>query len=380
MNRTKIKIFGTSVLAAAAVAAGYFVWRGRDKPPPPPAMVFDGDSRPLKSTRVLATLDDPIEDGMNAVWCASFLAAWKTMEADLAGGPVSLKGSPETFLALNMAADPRPDIPTDCLYAAAGWNRDGIIEKIAIDMAGKFPTKAKPDFPNITPESFIAYAYLEANVKFALPYVQSPFPFVFVDDSRRISELSSFGFKSTDVTAFPGLAGQPSVLFASRTGDGLLKEYIVDLDRTSNPNQVILSVIEPKLTLAEMLADGDRKIAAWENRDDAEEPRPIDSLRVPDMFWRIRHRFEEIEGREFTNAKLMGQRIDIARQDIEFRLNRQGAELKAEAKFYEANISNDYVFNRPFLLITKKRGAKTPYFVMWIANAELLCKWGSAAQ
>ena len=59
---------------------------------------------------------------------------------------------------------------------------------------------------------------------------------------------------------------------------------------------------------------------------------PNDVLLVPDRVWRITHYFAELEGQEFTNATLKGQIIDIAQQDNYFRLDRSGAELKAEAK------------------------------------------------
>jgi hypothetical protein len=33
-----------------------------------------------------------------------------------------------------------------------------------------------------------------------------------------------------------------------------------------------------------------------------------------------------------------------------------------------------FIFDRPFLIVVKKRGAEHPFFVMWVDNAELLCK------
>lgn len=36
--------------------------------------------------------------------------------------------------------------------------------------------------------------------------------------------------------------------------------------------------------------------------------------------------------------------------------------------------STHYVCDRPFLIVVKKRGAKQPFFVMWVDNAELLSK------
>ena len=33
------------------------------------------------------------------------------------------------------------------------------------------------------------------------------------------------------------------------------------------------------------------------------------------------------------------------------------------------------IFDRPFLVLLKRAGAKTPYFAMWVDNPELLVSW-----
>ncbi len=106
-----------------------------------------------------------------------------------------------------------------------------------------------------------------------------------------------------------------------------------------------------------------------------EEIGPNDVLLVPDLFWRITHRFSELEGRAFLNPKLKGQSLDIAQQDILFRLDRSGAELRSESKMYCAPIPTYFVVDRPFLIFMRKRDATEPYFAMWVDNAELLTPW-----
>ena len=64
--------------------------------------------------------------------------------------------------------------------------------------------------------------------------------------------------------------------------------------------------------------------------------------------------------------------MDIAQQDILFRLNRSGAELKSEMRMYTLGGPTYYLFDRPFLVCLRKREAEHPYFVMWVDNAELL--------
>lgn len=336
--------------------------------------LFNADSQELKATKVVATLDAPIQKGTNAVWCASFLSAWKTLEADVAGEPLALQGAPGVALALNKAADPRPHIPEESLYVAAGWNDKGIVGQIASGLARKFPNKPPPVFPGIQPDSFVAYAYLEANVKFAVPYFQSRKPLVFTDGAGGKTELSSFGIRPEDDYAYGQLRQQPRILFSARDEQYRLAECVVDLDGASQPNQIVLALVEPGATLAETLTAVEDKIASAV-KEELRGLGPNDVLLVPDTVWCISHRFTELEGRTFTNGKLKGQRIDVAQQDIQFRLDRSGAELKSEAKSYCKPMPTYYVFNRPFLLYMKKRGAPAPYFVMWVDNAELLGKW-----
>ena len=65
-----------------------------------------GSSTELKETQIVPTLETPLVKGKNAIWCASFLAAWKALEGDSIPQKV-------------------PDIPEGALYTAAGVVGDG---------------------------------------------------------------------------------------------------------------------------------------------------------------------------------------------------------------------------------------------------------------
>lgn len=372
----KEMIIAGTIAMVAATACGFFIFYCIGAMSAPEGkLVFAGDSSELQSTEVVATLDAPIPANKNAIWCASFLAAWKALESDLAKEPVALQGSPAVAEALNKAADPRPHIPEESLYVAAGWNQEGITDQIIGDLAEKFPDKEPPTFPRIEPNSFVAYGYIEANAKFSLPYLQNREPLVFTDSMGGKTKLHSFGIRSEDSDTYFKLREQPAILFAARDKEYRLTECVVDLDRTSQPNQIVLGLIEPKPTLAEMLENVEGMIERSKHKEH-NALSSNDVLLVPNMKWRIGHHFGELEGQQFTNANLQGKRIDVAQQDIQFRLDRNGAELKSEAKiYYESCPPLSLIFDRPFLLYMKKRGAEMPYFVMWVENAELLNKW-----
>ncbi len=362
------------VLAAAAAASGIIWWQytaPSPKPLTPPA--FEGDSKDLKETVVVPTLDAPIPAGQNVIWCASFVSAWKKIESDITSAPLVLEGNPPIADSLNKAPDPRPDIPPSSLYVAAGWNQKGILQTIESDLQKQFPGKTPPTFPGIAPEAFVAYSYLEAKIAFGLPYFQNDRPLAFTDRAGRETEVSSFGIRQQDRS----IRQQPRVLYMARKEKHSQPiEWIVDLDRSSQPHQVILALVEPKPTLGETVADSEKKIADYPpdtRRDGSLESN--DTLLVPDIVWNIAHRFTELEGRAFLNVQLKKQPIEVAKQDIAFGLNRNGVELRSEARFGPKSAPTDYVFNRPFLLYMKMRGATQPYFAMWVENAELLAKW-----
>mgnify|MGYP001005616694 CR=1 FL=1 len=378
----KKRIIGIIVLIVVILSLFcFYVYK-----PPASTKTFEGQLSELKHTCIVPTLDTPLEEGMNTIWCSSFQAAWKTLEQDVAKGDVVLEGSPEMAALLNKAADPRPDVPEGCLYSAAGWVKDGITEKIVFDLKQFFPMKKSPDFGLVDANSIVAYSYIEANVKFALPYYQNRWPLVFTDSKGKKTYIKSFGIKKHRNYT---LRRQPRILFQGENIKDVPFEFAVDLCAKSSPSQIIIACIHKEKTLSDVLESIAEKESKnneelkefYGNDEDVSKISGIsenDILLVPDLFWKIDHSFLELCGRNFLNDELSGMHIDVAKQDILFHLDRNGAELKSEAIIYSLGdtIHNyNYMVDRPFLICMKKRGASMPYFVMWVDNAELLSSW-----
>jgi hypothetical protein len=93
------------------------------------------------------------------------------------------------------------------------------------------------------------------------------------------------------------------------------------------------------------------------------------------MAWRVEHRFAELEGRRVTGGTLDGLHVGRAYQVVQLRLDKSGADLASEAGVQMKGGPRMFVFDGPFLVCLKRRGASTPYFVMWVDNAELLDQW-----
>lgn len=323
--------------------------------------------------RIFPTLDSaPIEKGQYTVWCASLQAAWKELETAVAREPMRFENPHPTSETLNRAADPREQIPEDNLYVAAGRGREGITERIHREMAQRFPDK-KPGFYGPAPDGFVTYCYLEAEIKFKEVYHRERRPMTFRNRVSQDTEVRCFGIPEDDESVTYELRQQPAVLFAEQSPEGNMVEFAIDLDRHSNPSQIVAACVSPKTTLAETIEYVNHRQEAEAPGDEAMALQHEDVLLIPMMEWKLEKVFTELAGQVFTNGTMAGESLDRVRQDIEFKLDETGAVLKSEAVAeWGVSKSRRFIFDRPFLLCMRMRGATEPYFAMWVGNAGLL--------
>lgn len=333
--------------------------------------VFDGPSNRLVHTIIVPTLDTPIPDGKNVIWCGSFQLAWNELKSKVAGEPIRLKGAQEVADRLNSSSFAATELADGSYYAAAGFVRDRIVERITNDMRGRFPSVNVPDFGfgNIA----VAYAYLEATVSFQLPYYEADLDFRGVKGG--ISKVKGFGIRQQEANAAQSLRSQIDVLFAG-IGEGPI-EFGLDLDKSSTPNQIVVARIPRRGTLAETIAELQQRI----NQEVAKPSGYArfglgDMLLVPAMHWKIEHDFAEMTGQDkiLQNQAFKGAYLDKAQQTIRFKLDKSGADLKAEAHINAKSGSRFFYLDEPYLIVMKKRGAKEPFFAMWVDNPELMVK------
>lgn len=345
------------------------------------APALDVNSTNLLRTRVVATLDAPLQPGTNLIWCASFQLAWKEFATALKEKQPVVEGAEALCGQLNATPDPRPFLPNASYYAAAGNVADGIVTHIQQKMRQKFPSAPVPDFGLLGHDDLVAYGYLEAGVRFAIPYFDSKQHVDFTDSTGAKVPIKTFGIRKQDDYAYYSLRHQAEVLFGKDHGfPGGSSEFAVDVCKESPEIQIVVASVEPAGTLAGTLLKIDQLTMArprdkTAHHDYYHDFGPNDTLLIPEMNWRILHHFAELEGHLLANSSRQGQPMVMAVQGITLRLDRGGASLSSEARILVAPISTPFEFTKPFLVILKKRGAEQPFFVAWIDNAELLRRW-----
>lgn len=342
------------------------------------APTFADSSELLGQTVIVPTLDSPCPPGKNVIWCSSFQLAWNEVRDKVTGAPLEVPEAPELAARLNTARRSASDIDPRSVYVAGGWTKDGIIRKIEKDMAARFPSHGPPDFSGrLHPrEGILAYSYLTARVPFKFPFRQVDEGLAFTDSQGIKTQVAGFGLWRAYLQRYKNLRDQVEVLYTQRDEDHFeeLTECALDLCRHSTPYQVVVARVQPEGSLAETLEYVRTRISDFKKQPYYREERGFggnDELRIPEMFWRIDHRFEELIGKIVANANPPMPVIE-AFQTIEFRLDRSGAVLESEAELVIAAAPRYFVFDRPFLVYMQKRGAEHPFFVMWVDNAELL--------
>jgi hypothetical protein len=326
---------------------------------------FSGDSTAAKQTLVVPTLDTPAPKGKNVIWCATFQVCWDQMVQ--VAGKTDLPGSKDVIRRLNAARIDPAIMPKDRYYAAAGYVKGGIVAKIKSEMAARFP-QAKPNLPPVGPGQpweWLAYAYLNDAVKFQTAYFDQERGGDFTDSSGTKTHVTGFGLydKSREADVNTTLGRQIDVLYSEKDKNSP-REFVLDLDRNSKPSQLILACLEPKESLAATWQEVQRKITEWKPSQEEKAFGDHDRLAVPNLNYKIQHSFKELEIPGLTKTL----------QTIEFRLDRSGAAVASDADYAVAAIGRVFQFTRPFLIALRQRGSAEPYFVMWVDNAELLCK------
>ena len=354
------------------------------------------DSIDLKQTLIIPTLDCPLPKYQNVIWCSTFQIAWDKLKQDVIGEPVEVLGAEKLADSLNGAKFSTKNIEDESYFATAGLLKDGIIEQIQEEMTQRFPSEPAPVFDGIDElplETIIAYSYLNADIGFEYPFYCNTYELDFQDSNGTVSEVTSFCSRS-DADSADLVRQQVDVLYYKQGDQTRETEFAVDLCIHTNPYQVVLACVPQQKNLDMTVAFVEQKISEFKKDPDYEQmrklrpatvggrsggERPADTLIVPEVLYKLTHHFAELEGKAISNQPWLDQVYFIGKaiQTTDFTLGRTRFILNTDEQIVVPPLGQPelrcFHFNRPFLIYIKKRGpAASPFFVMWVDNAELM--------
>ena len=320
----------------------------------------------LGSTIVTPHLEQKIEEGKNVLWCTTYQLAWNEL-CDLVGGPVKVKSPSKMVDILNKRKTTKKDLDEKDYVAMAGQG-DACIDEIRRELKGKFKGQASPELSEKhtqTYRNWIIYAYL---------FKHLPFEHIF---SRYYNKLDFQG-KLVDYFGVPAyrsserlekVAEQVIVLDYKNDDD-----FIIELKTTSENDRLILAKTSPKEKLEETVKNVEYRI----KKASPSKILQYEAVRMPVFDFDILRKYNELLG-DTIKAKdkfIDGTTIDIAVQSIRFRLDETGALLRSGAVILTSDGTTpkrrNFIFDKPFLILLKRKEAKNPYFALWVGNTELL--------
>ncbi|MCL5282995.1 MAG: hypothetical protein M1376_24180 [Planctomycetes bacterium] len=274
------------------------------------ARAAEVDSKNLKQTVVVATLDCPLAEHKNAIWCATFQMAWDKLKQDIIGEPIQVLGAEELANRLNGAPFPTGSIEDKSYYAVAGFVQKGIIKEIQKEMRRRFPSEPVPTFDSrytTFPDVILAYAYLNIDVAFQYPYYTYLRAFDFQGSSGEKTGVTAFCAQTSGPSKDrEHVRNQVEVLYYDSGGSSDTAQFAVDPSKQTQPYQVILACMPQYSTLGEAAKALQNKIAAFKNDPNNEALRrlgPGDTLIVPDVLYKLTHHFGELLGKFLGNQK-----------------------------------------------------------------------------
>ncbi len=337
--------------------------------------LFKAEVSTLKDTQVLAYADVPLDPTKNVLWCGTMQLAWNKA-IDLVGEKLHFTSPSPTADLLNRQDFTAADLDPASYVAVADFEKNNVEDEIRAALQKTFQGAALPELipekpTNPRPSDFVAYAYLYKNLSFRY--------------RLSIANLIVFAGKKVEAFGIDSLA-DPRVGESGKFLEQIAicdykspDDFIVELKTTSPNDELLLAKVTPGPTLAATVASVLQR---------AKNDKPVDAmwgddLAIPKLNFDLRRDFTELEGLVLepekstqisSNSSVV---ITKASQVVQLQLNENGAILKSES----ALVLNDtgegppphiMLFDKPFLILMKRKDSRRPYFAIWIANSSLL--------
>jgi hypothetical protein len=305
-----------------------------------------------KQTEFLPTMENEITDGKNSIYCVTLLFAWNEIRNVLAK-PIVID---EKYKDLTL------------LHQSTSYQN--VLDK------GEYQTEII-----IGSNSIIG----KAKLKQSMPFIEelNGDETIYFNLKEGVKAFGCYGsnYSSSKVVTLAYYKSDKDCVVKFNFKKEDYEMILVKTDSKFNSIEILNTYLHQKIVQGEK--EKKTAINSWKYTLNEE-----DYVKVPKFNFNIEYDFESIVGNRFL-AKKRNWVITKAWQQNGFRLNENGMKLESEAKvvilesIVEPYLDNKkktlpkkhIVFDKPFYLILKKKNSKNPYFVMRIANNELMERW-----
>ena len=311
------------------------------------------------------TLEDNV--GQDTAWCGTFQLIWNDLKNDLAKQDIIFMQEPDLQVVKNLNKETfkTEDISENSYYKVYGNPTLELKEQIEKDIKEKFNEESEilDDFSwgSNNPKDYFLYCMLKKEFEF-------PVAFKELEDGEfangKYSKINYFGLEKD---AEEELRNQVEVLYYNSPS-----QFAVKL-KTKQNDEIILARGEEGNTFQEIYNNINTNS---ENYEGIKEFTEKDELKIPNIDFKQKTEFTELEQKEFSFANGDVYIIDKALQTIEFELDKEGGKIKSEAGIMtkEMAIATDEIkerkfnFDDEFVIFLKENDKEKPYFAASISD------------
>lgn len=328
------------------------------------ALSFGLSAQNNSSIIIAPTAAIRLDSSRSYIYCATMEIMWHELSDFLGNKPkTTIKNSSIELLNNSISKKYQVPIEREYVVAMAGLMKDSLLEEINAQLEHKFQTRWSPTY-DLSQNALVAYSFLKKDVKF------------YFDLNDHFYEQPFYGGTTVNVDYFGIKEGDPK---ASRK-DILMYDYknsddfIVQVKCRDSLDEIYFAKIPLQLSLA----DAYQTVLKRVNSSTGELFNGGDILKIPYIKFDTTANYREIEGATLENGRLYGRTFQQVSQRISFDLNDQGIKLESSAHSYLdfVDLENPpprvLAFDKPFLIIMKRKGADLPYFMYWVSGVEFM--------
>lgn len=307
---------------------------------------------------VALTLHDEIDK--DAVWCGTFQLIWNDLKNELAKQDIVFEPQLQVVENLNKGTFTSNDISENSYYKTYGIPTLELKKEIENAIKQKFNETSDIlndfDWENHNDEDYFLYAMLKKEFKFEKKFKEL--------EKGNFGEYRNVQYFGINKNTKNEIREQVKVLYYKSSEEFAIKLITKENDEIiiskgiggTNFNEIYQNIIE-------------RNNNYNGNKNFGEK----DTLKVPNLEFKVKEEFEEIQNKTFKFANGSEYRIEKALQTIEFELDKTGGKIKSEAGMMVNKASlgeweeiRNFNVDNTFTIFLKEEGKELPYFAAQI--------------
>jgi len=316
------------------------------------------------SVVITPTADIKLDSSRSYIYCATMEIMWHELINYLGKKPkTTLKNSSIDLLNESVSQNYRVPIEKDYVVTMSGLVKDSILEKINAQLEHKFQTRWSPAFEP-SQNTLVSYSFLKKDVKFYYNLNDKFYDQAFNNGS--IVNVDYFGIKEGD----PKASRKDILIYDYKNSN----DFIVEVKCRDSLDEIYFA----KIPLQTSLAEAYQTVLKRVNSNNWEFFNGGDMLKIPYIKLDTTKNFTDIKGATLEKGPYSGKTFQHVSQRISFDLNHQGIKLESSANSFLDFVDLDnppprvLAFDKPFLIIMKRKGADLPYFMYWVSGVEFM--------